>query len=470
MRLLDLKLQLDEATLDIGTLTQYPEADPSLAKQLTKYKRVNIFLNKIIGNKDFQLDDGSMVKVKKSEAKRLLDLFTASTPPAGSLQIATDRGNFILSKFFKSEDIGGKGGGAGSEKISNLGNVSEGIIGAALFAKLKARTNNTIEVIDASDIWNVLDSLNVQRIVTPTGKEAEWGEYGVAIKDSGRKVVNDTIKYTLKLSRPHYEDLMDKKKRPLMQHLATNAAEYANSPEAQDYCEYFYLNGKPDVIHVISDGVTESTTRKTDVEVVITDPKTGKETHQRLNISLKAGSGQLGQVGGGGKGSDPFDAQKSLWNAFGIDVESSRKEFTSLLTKKGLPAAVETVFRDATTFLQDLLSGSYDDAEYLFLRDLVKGIDYYATLNDPTIILVDIEHGYDILSFTVLEDRLKDIDLDAEYSETAKNPQIDIIDRVSGEILIRFRTKRETKKGGGDYYRYYVFKGPLLKKLTSIKR
>ena len=39
MRLLDLKLQLDEATLDIGTLTQYPEADPSLAKQLTKYKR-----------------------------------------------------------------------------------------------------------------------------------------------------------------------------------------------------------------------------------------------------------------------------------------------------------------------------------------------------------------------------------------------------------------------------------------------
>ena len=307
-------------------------------------------------------------------------------------------------------------------------------------------------------------------MITPTGKEAEWGEYGVAIKDSGRKVVNDSIKYTLKLSKPHYEDLMDKKKRPLMDNLVKNAAEYANSPEAQEYCEYFYLNGKPDVIHVISDGVTESTTRKTDVEVIVTDPKTGKETHQRLNISLKAGSGQLGQVGGGGQGSDPFDAQKKLWDAFGIDVESSRKEFTSLLTKKGLPTAVEAVFRDATTFLQDLLAGSYDDAEYLFLRDLVKGIDYYATLNDPTIILVDIEHGYDILSFTVLEDRLKDIDLDAVYSETAKNPQIDIIDRVSGEILIRFRTKRETKKGGGDYYRYYVFKGPLLKKLTSIKK
>lgn len=469
MKLLDLK-QLTEANLSIGALTQYSEEDPALAKQLTKYKRVNIFLNKIIGNKEFQLDDGSMVKVKKSEAKRLLDLFLAPSVPTGTLQIATDRGNFPLSKFFKSEDIGGKGGGAGSKKISNLGNVSEGILGAALFAKLKARTNNTIEVISSSDIWEVLDSLNVQRMVTPTGKEAEWGEYGVAIKDSGRKAVNDTIKYTLKLSKPHYDDLMDKQKRPMMENLAVNAAEYANGPEAQEYCEYFYLNGKPDVIHVISDGVSESTTRKTDVEVIITDPKTGKETHQRLNISLKAGSGQLGQVGGGGKGSDPFDAQKKLWDAFGIDVESSRKEFTSLLTKKGLPAAVQTVFKDATLFLQDLLAGSYDDAEYLFLKDLVKGIDYYATLNDPTIILVDLDKGYDILSFNVLEDRLKDIDLDAAYTEPSGNPQIDILDRASGEILIRFRTKRETKKGGGIYYRYYVFKGPLLKKLTSIKK
>ena len=32
MRLLDLKLQLDEATLDVGTLTQYSEEDPALAK------------------------------------------------------------------------------------------------------------------------------------------------------------------------------------------------------------------------------------------------------------------------------------------------------------------------------------------------------------------------------------------------------------------------------------------------------
>jgi hypothetical protein len=178
----------------------------------------------------------------------------------------------------------------------------------------------------------------------------------------------------------------------------------------------------------------------------------------------------MGQVGQGEKGEE-FDAQKKLWNSFGIDIESSRNEFDTLVSEQGLPVGIEKIYRDATVFLQDLLAGNFDDAEYLFLKDLVKGIDYFATLNDPSVILVSLERGtYEVMSFANLQKQLKNIDLDASYNETSATPQIEIFDKASGAQLIRIRTKRETKKGGGIYVRNYIEKGPLLKELTSIKK
>jgi hypothetical protein len=178
----------------------------------------------------------------------------------------------------------------------------------------------------------------------------------------------------------------------------------------------------------------------------------------------------MGQVGQGEKGEE-FDAQKKLWNSFGIDIESSRNEFDTLVSEQGLPVGIERIYRDATVFLQDLLAGSFDDAEYLFLKDLVKGIDYFATLNDPSVIMVSLEGGtYDVMSFANLEKQLKNIDLDARYNEKAANPQIEIYDINSGMQLFRIRSKKEKVKNGQWYVRNYIEKGPLLSELTSIKR
>lgn len=451
MRLLDLKLT--EAALSAGELTKYFDS----TTEPTKWKRLNIFLNKIVEKEPFDLVDGTTAVVATSEYKKMIDAFNAGVVPS-NFKIKTDKGDLSLSKFFKSADLGGKGaGGAG---LSNKGEVSEGILGAALFAKLIARTRGKIDIIGNDDIWNVIDMLN----------QTQEDHYGVTLKDASKATVNDSIQYTLKLKPGPYADLMDEAKRALLSDVTTSAVSYANSADAQAYCEYFYLNGKPDVIHVITDGISGATTKKSDIEVVVTDPKTGKVTHQQLNISLKAGSDQMGQIGQGKEGFE-FDSQKELWNAFGIDIESSRNEFNKELDKHGLVAAIETVYRDATTFLQDLLAGSFDDVEYLFIKDLVKGIDYFATLNDPTVILVSLERGtYEVMSFANLERQLKDVDLDARYNETSATPQIEIFDKNSGQQLIRIRTKRETKKGGGIYVRNYIEKGPLLKQLTSIKK
>jgi hypothetical protein len=391
MRLLDLKLT--EAALSAGELTKYFDSET----EPTQWKRLNIFLTKVYNKEPFELVDGSSALVDTSEYKRVADVFNAGTVPS-NFKIKTDKGDLALSKFFKSAELGGKGaGGAG---LSNKGEVSEGILGASLFAKLVARTRGKIDIISANDIWSVIDML----------KLTQEDHYGVKVKDASKTTVNDSIQYTLKLKPGPYTDLMNNEKRTLLGDIVNSAVAYANSADAQAYCEYFYLNGKPDVIHVITDGISGSTTKKSDIEVVVTDPKTGKVSHQQLNISLKAGSDQMGQVGQGDVGQE-FDSQKKLWNSFGIDIESSRNEFNTVLKKKGLVAAIETVYRDATTFLQDLLAGSFDDAEYLFIKDLVKGIDYFATLNDPTVILVSLERGtYEVMSFANLQKQLKNID------------------------------------------------------------
>lgn len=457
MRLLDLKL--NEANLSIGTLTSKPETDP---RKPTKYLRINILIQKILDGEQHELSDGTEVIVKKSEAKRLIDLFNQPDKPSGSLILATERGPISISNFFKSEDIGGKSGGGKSEKLSNKGEASEGILGAALFAKLIARTRGKIDIIDSNDIWAVIDTL----------KQTQEDHYSVTLKDASTNVAKDSIMFTLKLKPGPYADLMDSNKRPLLAGNVQGAVEYANSADAQEYCEYFYLNGKPDIIHVITDGISGSTTKKSDIEVITTDPKTGKHVRQQLNISVKADSGQMGQVGGGGKGSDPFDAQKKLWNAFGIDIESSRTEFNKILKSKGMLEAMQSIYMDAATFLQDLLAGSFDDAEYLFLKDLVKGINYYATLNDPSVIMVSLEGGsYDVMSFANLQKQLKNIDLDAEYrlGKKSPNPHVFIVDRNSREVLFNIRGKKENVDGR-PYFRNYIEKGPLLQKLTSIKK
>lgn len=451
MRLLELKLT--EAALDFGELTKYMDDNP----EPTQWYRLNIFLNKILKSEPFDLVDGTTALVDKSEYQRMLSAFNSGKLPRG-FTLSTDKGPLALSKFFKSNELGGKGGGGSG--LSNKGEISEGILGASLFAKLIARTRGKIDTITSDDIWNVIDTLN----------QTQEDHYGVKVKDASKSVVNDSIQYTLKLKPGPYADLMNETKRALVTSVVNSAVAYANSADANAYAEYFYLNGKPDVIHVITDGITGSTTKKSDIEVVVTDPKTGKATRQQLNISLKAGSDQIGQVGQGELGEE-FDAQKKLWNAFGIDIESSRNKFNQEIKRTDLVKAIELIYRDAATFLQDLLAGSFDDAEYLFLKDLVKGIDYYATLNDPTVILVSLERGdYEVMSFANLEKQLKNIDLDAAYNEKSATPQVEIFDRNTGLQLFRLRTKRETKKGGGIYLRNYVEKGPLLKQLTSIKK
>lgn len=438
----DMKPGKDSAVLD------------STGKKLT---RLELFLRKVKTKSPFETTDGRQVVIDPKEVDKI-DAWI-KTGPSGKLKLNLLGGGAIeTGKLVKTAEFGGKTGEQGEGKVTNRGEIAEGLMGASLFAKMSARVNKTIAPIGVDDVWSVIDQLRT------SGAD----EYAVKMRDASKAVVNDSIIYTLRLKAGPYGDLMNPTKRQVVDDLVRSVVAFANSPAATEYCEYFYLNGKPDIINIIADGVTEEKSSKVDVKVVVTDAKTGKRSERMLNLSLKADAAQFGQVGGG-EAKIPgsrFESQKTLWNRFGIDVDSLKEDFENLLAKKGLMQAIFMMYANANDMFRELLSGDHDEEEYLYIKDFVNAINYFATLNMPNVLLVTMERGtYDVLNFDLLEDKLKEINLTSRYNELAKNPTVEIYDANSGKVLLKVRSKIE----GGTYLRNYIEKGPLMSELISVR-
>lgn len=472
MKLLELKYLQEGADLSASELMKN--------NAVTGEPRIDIFLKKINAGEPFPTVSGSpeSVTIDKSEIERFKSLLAAG-PLTGRVSVKTDKGNVSLSSLKKTGDFGGLSGEVAG-KIGNRGDIAEGILGAALFAKMKARVGGGIKVINPAMVWDVIDSLQLQKVVTAKEKENTYGEYTVKVKDVNQTSVKDSIMFTLKLKQGPFTEIMDLKKRSLLTSEVSGAVEYANSPDAEEFATFFYLNGKPDIIHVITDGLSDQTGKKSDIEVIVTDPKTGKVHQQQLNISLKAGSEQFAQVSGGSDisavGKSLLDTQKELWGYFGVEIDPLADEFNEIIKKQGMESAIQFMYTIAGQHLKDLLSGNIDDEEYMYIKDFVNAVNFFATRNTPNIVLVNLKKGgYTISSFDDLASKIADIDLDARYRQQPGGlPIIEIFDANSGTLFMQirsYRTKKLSKEGKkGFYYRNYIEKGPLLGELTDIKR
>jgi hypothetical protein len=437
MRLLELKSLLEASDLSAGELSK------------RNFEKLSTFIAKVNAKKPFALIAGGDVIIDSSEASRLQKL-ADDGQLRGAISVKTNKGTKPLSSLAKTAEFGGTG--LSADKVANRGEIAEGILGAAMFAKLSARINSGIGNVGGPEVWAVIDQL----------KSSGADSYSIDVKDKGKTVVNDKIQFTLRLKAAPYRDIMNPEKRKLLNDLLSSALAYANSARAQEYSEYFFLNGKPDIINVVSDGVSGEKTRKTDVEVYVTDPVTGRVDKRKLNISLKADSDQMGQVGG-----KTFEKMNELWSKFGILIDSYETEYNQILDRDGADAAIQFIYRQADMLLKQLLSGDFDDEEYMYLRKFFNGIDYFATLNDPSVELVSFEGGkHKVLKFSQLAKKLNKIDLDSVYNETTKNPRVDIVDRNSGKIFLSIRHKTEDM---GKVRRNYIEKGPLLSELAGIE-
>jgi hypothetical protein len=375
---------------------------------------------------------------------------------AGQSMLVTGSASGI-GPMFNAYSGGSEGKAA---KIANRGETSEGILGAAMFAKFTKRQNNEeIGSVTPQDIAGVLDNLQ------KTGED----QYEVDVKDYDNKH-SDQVTFVLRLKTVPYADLMDPAKRPMLANEFSSAAGYVNSADAERYSRYFYINGRADQIVIMADGVTGEKEQKPDVWVYVTDEE-GQPRKLRLNTSLKVGGiSQFGQVSGGNA-----ETQQTLWNYFDVDVGSKLKNFDAKV-KKNTRETYKGIYEYAASQLNRELKNADPEEEAGIINSIAQGITHFATLGDRNIELVDFDRGgFKILRFNNLLRKLQTVNLEASYVDSKTWPEVVIHEQgnLKNRLLI-IRLKIEnipTKKDPNALYiRNYIEKGPLLEKLTEYRR
>jgi hypothetical protein len=338
---------------------------------------------------------------------------------------------------------------------ANRGEVAEGVLGAAMFAKFSKRApQEEIAQVTPQDIDRVLNSMK------ETSSNETTSTYEVEVKDSDNKHA-DTIRFKLDLKKAPKQALFDLNKRKDYAEEFASAAAYVNTPNAERYSRYFYINGKADSIGVISSGATDENSSKVDVYVEVNGKKL------RLNTSLKIGGiKQFGQVGG-----SEIEAMIKLWKYFGIDVTAYAKKYNTLRGADQFQA-LEYMYRSIATQLSKELAGNNDTEEAKFVVDLANAVSYFATLGDKNVKLVDFSKGgFKILRFNDLVQKMRSVNLTVSYKDEKGRPEIGIHDVSNPKnTLISIRVKIENRDDGAQYVRNVIEKGPLLEKLTMEKQ
>jgi hypothetical protein len=337
-----------------------------------------------------------------------------------------------------------------ADKLANRGEIAEGILGAAMFAKFTKRApQEEIAQVTVQDVERVLAQLSSK----------EKNVYSVTVNDADNRHA-DTITFDLFLKTKPYQDLMDLKKRDALKQEFASAAAYVNTPNAERYSRYFYINGKTDAIEIIANGALAEKSSKVDVFVQVNGRRL------RLNTSLKVGVKQFGQVGG-----SEIASMIKLWNYFGVDVVPMAEKFEKMRGKDQF-AALEYMYRTIADQLGRELRGNNDHTEASFVVKVANAVSYFATLGEKNVELVDFSKGgFKILRFNDLVQKLRGVDLTASYKEHKGRPEIGIHDVNKPEReLVSIRVKIENKKSGEQYVRNIIEKGPLLEELTTVQK
>jgi len=333
--------------------------------------------------------------------------------------------------------------GQKNSKAENKGDASEPVLSAAVVAKLIKRGTNNIEPVTEDDVKNVLNAV----LKNPKL------EYRVDDKNS---VVADLITFTLRVKGPTEEFIRSPDFWEKYQPYMASVVHYANSGQLDHYANHFYKNGKADEINVKSDGISENKDRKTDVEA-----KVNGRALRNLNISLKAGSANIGQEGGGDI-NNPFKEQtwnekkqkmtgnKGIWvcandlfGPFGVQIPKPTAPITSRVEfwKDAYQTAVEQI--------QQQLAGADAKKEAGVVTRIANYVTKHGTNSDPNVKLIalGVKGISTIHSFKNLETKLvnQHINLECTYREgrskdgTEPRPELRIIDKNSGQPALYIR-------------------------------
>jgi len=340
----------------------------------------------------------------------------------------------------------------------NLGDMAEGVVGAAITARFIYKNRN----INSQLVYGVLRTLAKSGVKNYPGKKGKYVEKTFKSANANPKVMDDVRCY-ISLAEVNMNALLDKSKESVLKEYIDSAVKYANSNNVKKWSQLVYENNRYDKIEVLSDGLGGQKTTKVDVTVKITNDK-GELIPVDILVSLKAGDvKQFGQVSGA-----EFSKQEELWDrlfGYKTDIKSLETKYNKLMFVDKQPdEAVFLVYQKVSQQLNYDLGGKNSEQ---ILKKMSDAIKYFATLNEDYVSLVQVGGGKaKVYKFDDIYEKLKGRNYRSNI-KTGASGLPTIIISSGNEDLIQFRVKQEFKSDGSPYIRNYVEKLSLLGDLLA---
>ncbi len=333
----------------------------------------------------------------------------------------------------------------------NLGDMSEGVVGAAIAARFIYKNRS----ITTANVFGVLYGMPPPPTLS---KKKSKNKKKTSNSQKENKIISEKMKVYISLAEVNMNALMDRSNKELIMPYVKSAIRYANSTNVKKWSKLLYENNRSDKIDVKSDGLGGQTTTKVDVFVEVNGEKVD------INVSLKAGDvKQFGQVSG-----IEFEKQIKLWETsfgFGQEIKSLNGQYDKLILKKEtVPQAVALVYQKvAELFNQGMKRGSTD-----VVRKFASSIKYFATLNEDNVTLLQVGNdAAKLYSFDDIYQGLENMQMNASVTFGKSGLPTLFINDANGNPILQYRVKQEFKPDGSPYIRNYVEKQKVLGQLIG---
>ena len=329
----------------------------------------------------------------------------------------------------------------------NLGDMAEGVVGAAIAARFMYKNRNITE----AQVFGVIRSLPPG---TPKkGKKGLETTKDYKSANENPKVMDD-VNFYLSLAEVNMRALQERANENILRPYVRSAVRYANSTSVRKWSKLLYENNRYDKIEVISDGLGGQKSTKVDVSVNVD----GKPID--IQVSLKAGDvKQFGQVSG-----VEFEKQTALWEksfGYGSEIAGLETKYNELLVQNQAAQAVTLVYNKvAAEFNKDMAT----TAKNRVFRSFANSIKYFATLDEENVVLLQVGNdAAKLYTFDQIYDGIENMTLQARVSMGKTGlPTLLIVDVNSNQPLVQYRVKQEFKPDGSPYIRNYVEKQTAL--------
>ena len=361
------------------------------------------------------------------------------------------------------------------EKATNEGDLAEGVLGAAIVAKIILRQpNGTIGKVTPADVRKVLNIIRKAPLTAHGSTKSQ-------IKVDAGGSAKDKIIFKLNLGQQMMNELRNFKDLKALDRISMAAASYVNSPRIDALAEAMYTNNINNTLEIDVDGISDNKGSKADIVV-----KTDKYVFDK--ISLKAGKSKtrhsLGQVGGNSwsavlrlfyAGVNDRTKKKELGLLLPLNTKTNEDRYMKLVTENPtfntVDKAVRWAYSVATNLFNSVPSGS-------IAKSVVKFLQFHSARGDTDIKIVFFHLGkHKTLNPLKLEDSIAEMKLKSVVRMDTKWPSFMVYDATqSGEVprtiyepnvLFTIRPKIDARTEG--YITHLIETGPKFESAIEEK-